>query len=169
MMRENVVMIEEGYLITYKDKSCSFIRKSKLQNENGYIFSGDIEQQNPKKDSVLVPEGVDKEIAIKSFGSGDKTVMIGDIKIAEPIFKSPDHPKWYEICHYDKTSETHKILARIQVDLIQDTVKPITPESLPDVTGIQCDRCKIKLSDIHHDIKLVTEHLTNCGGNFVKK
>ena len=124
---------------------------------------------NDKRFTVLVPDGPDKEIAIKSFGSGDKTVMIGDIKIAEPVFKSPDHPKWYEICHYDVTTQSHKILARVQVDLIKDTVKPISKESLPDVNGVECDKCHTKLGDIHHDINLVTAHVKDCGGKFVKK
>lgn len=124
---------------------------------------------NEQRFTVMVPDGPDLQIAIKSFGSGDKTVMIGDIKIAEPVFKSPDHPKWYEICHYDKTNETHKILARIQVDLIKDIVKPISKESLPDVEGVECEKCHLKLEYIHHDITLVTAHVKDCGGKFVKK
>lgn len=120
-----------------------------------------------KRFTVLVPDGLDSQIAIKSLGSGDICVVLQDLKIIKPKFKSQDHPNWYEICYYDGITETHKILARIQVDLIKDTIKPIT--NLPDVTGVECDTCGIKLGDIHGNIQLVTTHVKDCGGKFVRK
>src|SRR5690242_2163947 len=91
-----------------------------------------------KRFTVLVPDGLDSQIAIKSLGSGDLCVVLQDLKIIKPKFKSQDHPNWYEICYYDGITETHKILARIQVDLIKDTVKPLDTTKLPDVAGVKC-------------------------------
>jgi len=37
--RERIKMIEDGFLITFKDNSCSFIRKKELKKESGYFFN----------------------------------------------------------------------------------------------------------------------------------
>ena len=40
MQKENVESIEHGILITYKDKSCTFIMKAKMKKDGGrYIHT----------------------------------------------------------------------------------------------------------------------------------
>ena len=43
--KDNILIVEQGYLITFKDKSCSFIRTKKMDNESGYFSWNDAIKQ----------------------------------------------------------------------------------------------------------------------------
>ena len=74
---------------------------------------------NGKRYTFFFLDENDKGLAI-IYTKGDESKKLGDITLVKPHFISKNHPVRYEITTHDPEHNNMRILARIQVDPIEE-------------------------------------------------